>query len=77
MKEKIKLLYFAELLKEFEKVVLGDLGVEVADPEAVPVLQGALGQDGGILQEVQLRGGHGCKSMWLDNLQKTAVITVF
>lgn len=29
---------------------LGDLGVEVADPEAVPVLQGALGQDGGVLQ---------------------------
>lgn len=33
---------------------LGDLGVEVADPEAVPVLQGALGQDGGVLQRQRL-----------------------
>lgn len=42
---------------------LGDLGVEVADPEAVPVLQGALGQDGGILQRqrlsFRLHGGAG------------------
>lgn len=33
---------------------LGDLGVEVADPEAVPVLQGALGEDGGVLQRQRL-----------------------
>lgn len=54
VKEKVKLLYFAKLLKEFEKVVFGDLGVEVADPEAVPVLQGALGEDGGVLQRQRL-----------------------
>lgn len=33
---------------------LGDLGVQVADPEAVPVLQRALGQDGGVLQRQRL-----------------------
>lgn len=33
---------------------LGDLGVEVADPEAVPVLQGALREDGGVLQRQRL-----------------------
>lgn len=33
---------------------LGDLGVQVADPEAVPVLQRALGEDGGVLQRQRL-----------------------
>lgn len=63
VKEKIKLLHFAKLLKEFEEVVLGDLGVEVSDPEAVPVLQGALAQDGRVLQRqrlaARLHGGAG------------------
>lgn len=40
---------------------LGDLGVEVADPEAVPVLQRALGEDGGVLQRQRLAARlHGC-----------------
>lgn len=42
---------------------LGDLGVEVPDPEAVPVLQGALAQDGRVLQRqrlaARLHGGAG------------------